>query len=589
MKIHTMLRKLTIYPKLTVTFLVAIVPLFAVSMQMNRMGAESVREEILSSMDSRVSYNMGSLEAEMGRIIRLHRQYVQDEDINKLSMISSILPYYEVMMMQKRVQNKLWVMKNSNLYLSESKAYIPAIGKTLLSLTDEAAMTEQEVSQLQELNRNQVSPVVYWQGKLLVNSIYPDPSYSAKPPSYILQSEIDHRGLQAFLRQMVNAGREGSLLFNENQEWTLGSDPNDGAMESVKAFVKRQPTDQRFGQGRIEIERVPYFVTFQRSQLLNMDLVLYLPEKQVLGPLDKYRTWFWILSGLSGAVVFAFSYWIFHLIHAPLRNMVRAFRTVEKGDLTVTIQHPNYDEFQYLYGQFNSMVRRLQYSIQEVYESRIMAQQSELKQLQSQINPHFLYNTYYMVHRMASAHDLENVEKATKYLGDYFVYITRNSSNEATLEEEWKHTIAYVEIQQMRFHRRIEARIDETGLERYGSIKIPRLILQPIIENAYQHGLRSMARNGIVSMSVSGSSSGAVVVSVEDNGEALREEELQAIRAKLDSASDGVEEKTGLLNVHLRLLLKFGAGYGIEVSQSRYGGLKVDMKIPFSGTADDEG
>lgn len=583
MWINVILRKMTIFPKLLLTFLVAIVPLFFVSLQMNRMGAESVRKEILTSMESRVHSNMKSLEAEMERIIRLHQQYLVDDDLAKLSTISSILPYYEVMLMQQRVQDKLWTLKNSNLFVSEAKAYIPLIGKTLLSLTDEEGMTIDEVAELQELSRKQVSPIVYWEGRLLINSIYPNPSYSTKPPIYILQSEMDQRGLQTFLGHMINSDGEGSLLINENQKWALLNDPYDPAVDHVKEFVKSKSSEESFGQGTVKINNRDYYVTFERSRLLNMDLVIYVPEEQILGPLNKYRTWFWILSGLSLAVVIAFSYWIFRLIHSPLHKMVRAFRRVEKGELSLSIAHQNDDEFQYLYGQFNSMVSKLRLSIQEVYESRIMAQQSELKQLQSQINPHFLYNTYFMVHRMADAHDVDNVVRATKYLGEYFLYITRNSNDEASLLDEWNHTIAYIEIQQMRFHNRIEARITDF-LQKNHSVCIPRLILQPLVENAYQHGLKSKMAGGIIAMSMTQQKDGVTVIEVEDNGDELSDEELLQIQRKLASEWNRSIEKTGILNVHMRMRLKFGDAFGLIVSRSILGGLKVQVKIPTSIT-----
>ena len=573
------IRNLSIFPKLLSAFLLAIVPMFFVSLQMNRMGADNVRDEILTSIKSRVQSNMNSLEDEMKRLIRLHEQYVLDDDVSKLSMMSSILPYYEVMLLEKRVQNKLWVMKNSNLYVTEAKAFIPLIQKTLLSLTFEEGMSDKEVSELQELQRNQVSPVVYWQGKLLINSIYPNPSYSTKPPIYILQSEIDHLGLQNFLRQIVTNDHEVAFLFNEKQDWTLHSDGNDSVIAQVKQFVKNHPEEMSFSQGTVTIRNQVYYVTFERSSLLNMALVIYLPEEQVLGSLNLYHTWLWILSVLSLLILLGFSYWIFRLIHAPLRTMVRAFRKVEKGDLSLTIQHSNNDEFHYLYGQFNMMVSKLKQSVQENYESRIMAQQSELKQLQSQINPHFLYNTYYMVHRMAEAYDLDNIAKATKYLGEYFLYITRNSSSEATLTEEWNHAIAYIEIQQLRFYLRIDVRVVDLPLQ-FSWVTIPRLILQPLVENAYQHGLKSKQAGGTIVLSVEEMEEGTIVVAVEDNGEELSEEALDQLQRKLESHWSDSFEKTGILNVHLRLRLKFGENYGLKASRSALGGLKIEMRIP---------
>jgi len=569
---------MSIFPKLLLTFLLTIVPLFFISLQMNRMGTDSVRTEILNSMEGRVRSNLSSLEAEMERLIRLHQQYVLDDDVTKLSTMASILPYYEVMLMEKRVQNKLLVMKNSNLYVSEAKAYFPLINKTLLTLTFNEGMTPEHVQELQELQRNQVSPVVYWHGNLLINSIYPNPSYSIKPPVYILQSEIDNRQLQRFLQQMIiNKGGEGSILFNEQQEWTISSQGDEEVRNRVRTFISELPPDQNFGQ--VTIQQQNYYVTYEQSRMLNMKLAIYMPEQQMLGPLVQYRVWFWILSGFSLAIVLVFSYWIFRLIHYPLRKLVRAFRRVEQGELSLSIEHRNDDEFQYLYSQFNNMVSHLKQSVEEVYHSRIMAQQAELKQLQSQINPHFLYNTYFMVHRMSEAHDVENVSKATHYLGKYFLYITRNASDVNTLQEDWEHTIAFIEIQQMRFHHRIEAQIMPLD-EALQPILIPRLTLQPLIENAYEHGLKSKPAAGLVRMHARKDSNGQIIVTIEDNGDHLSDEQLQAIQKKLTSWQDMKLEKTGMLNVHLRIQLKFGKPYGLKAERSSLGGLKLELYLP---------
>lgn len=582
MTIFSAIKKLKIWPKLILMFMIAIVPLFFVSLQFNRLGTESVRKEIWSSMEARVRFNIGSLEAEMARLMRLHTQYALDNDLTKLSSMSSILPYYEVMLMQKRVQNKLWILETSSLYIAAATAYIPLINKTLLPLTDKAPMTGEEIKELQELAKNRQSPIVYWNGKLVLNTIYPDPSYYAsKPPLYVLQSELDRRGLQVFLLQMTGNNDGGAILFTDRQEWGLSSGTGSAEMDrGVERYVKLQSSGLNAGRGILENENGSYYIAYERSELLDMTLALYIPEEKVLGPLHKYRIWFRSLFGIALVVVVGFSYWIYRSIHSPLRNMIRAFRKVEKGDLTLSIAHKNYDEFHYLYNQFNIMVKRLQQSMQEVYESKIMAQQSELKQLQSQINPHFLYNTYYMVHRMARTHDMDNVEKATKYLGDYFVYITRNSSSEADLGEEWDHTVAYLEIQQMRFQSRIEARI-ECASAKYRTVRIPRLILQPIVENAYQHGLQSKTEKGVIVLSLHDEEAeNVVVVTVEENGESLTEEKLAELTWKLNNAVEGSLENTGIVNVHKRLLLKFGEAWGIVLSRSALGGLKVSIRLP---------
>jgi len=582
MRTFAALSNLKIFPKLIVLFLIAIVPSFIVSFQLFGIGADNVRNEIWGSMETRVQFNIGSLESEMDRLIRMHTQYPLDNDISKLSSMTSILPYYDVMLMQKRVQNKLWILEMSSLYVKQTLLYIPQLRKTLLSMTDLDPMTDSEVKQLQQLKRNQHSPFVNWHDKLLLSTIYPDPNYyMVFPPLYVLQSEIDQASLQDFLRRMLGENEGGSLLFNDSRDWMLAAGESaEGLKDRIMDYTNRQPEDQPSGRGILEFDDHAYYIVYERSELLSMTMALYMPEENVLGPLRSYRTLFRNLFGAALLAVVVFSYWIFRSIHSPIRRMVQAFRKVEKGDLSLNITHRNQDEFQYLYGQFNKMVSQLRQSVQDVYHSQIMAQQSELKQLQSQINPHFLYNTYYMVHRMARMHDIDNVERATQYLGDYFVYITRNSSNEATLGQEWNHTLAYLEIQQMRFQSRIEATI-VCRTAHLDDLCIPRLIFQPIVENAYQHGLQSVTECGAIALSLMDSEDGkSVIFSVENNGAAMSGDDIDALQRKLEDSSFSALENTGLINVNKRIRLKFGEPWGARVSVGAMGGLNVSLHLP---------
>ncbi|GGD85388.1 sensor histidine kinase [Paenibacillus nasutitermitis] len=585
MKPFSLFRRMTIYPKLIIAFLIAIVPIVVVSLQMNQMGADTIREKLLASMNSHVLSGMKELEAEFDRIIRLHQQFVLDGDVSNLSTLSTIWSQYDVYVMQNRVQKKLWLTKNFNPYVKIARAHIPLIGKTLLPESEENVMPDADIAAFQDAQTKQTSPVVYWNNKLLINTLYPSPPSPGKPPLYIIQSEIDPSRLTGFLRQIEqNMSGTSALLVNGKQTWKASGrleQPDDQLLAMIRQFVEQRKDNDLSGQGTLLFNHTKYNVTFAHSTLLNMELVIYSTERMVLGPLNEYQSWLRFLFGVSLVVVFGFSYWIFRQIHTPLGKMVRAFRKVEKGDLTIAIGHPNDDEFKFLYGQFNSMVRQLQHSVQEVYESRITTQQAELKQLQSQINPHFLYNTYFMVHRMAEAHDLDNVVKATKYLGEYFQYITRNAGKEATLAEEWNHTLAYLELQQMRFHNRIEARIIEEPSPSM-DIRLPRLILQPLVENVFQHGLRSVKAGGIIGMAQLALPDGGILIRVEDNGQDLSREDLDNLIRRLRHKPAPEAERTGLMNVHRRLQLMRGGNEGLRLSRSPLGGLRIEIEWPGS-------
>ncbi|MFC0212936.1 sensor histidine kinase, partial [Paenibacillus chartarius] len=269
-----------------------------------------------------------------------------------------------------------------------------------------------------------------------------------------------------------------------------------------------------------------------------------------------------------------------YFIHKPLLTLVKSFRRMEGGDLDFAVEHESKDEFGYLYGRFNQMVANLRSLIDQVYRHKIMTQRAELKQLQSQINPHFLYNSFFILNTMAKTGDVERIEEFTTMLGEYFRFVTRNASDEVSLKQEIHHARMYTEIQELRFARRIRVQFDSLPQE-MEQIAVPRLIVQPIIENAFEHSLEKMKRNGWIVIRFESEETEIRIV-VEDNGASLTDETLQSIAYTLDSGDDHTET-TALVNIHRRMKITFGEDYGLRVSRSELGGLKVILSFPFTG------
>ncbi|MDQ0877722.1 sensor histidine kinase YesM [Paenibacillus sp. V4I3] len=253
---------------------------------------------------------------------------------------------------------------------------------------------------------------------------------------------------------------------------------------------------------------------------------------------------------------------------------------MENGDLDVNIQHESKDELGYLYGRFNQMVTNLRSLIDQVYRQKIMTQRAELKQLQSQINPHFLYNSFFILRTMAKIGDVERIGQFATQLGEYFQFVTRNASDEVLLRQEIHHARMYTEIQELRFSRRIRVQFDSLPPE-IEQVSVPRLIVQPIIENAFEHSLEQMKRSGCVVIRFETAESEIRIV-VEDNGESLTDEALQRISDTLDN-DDEQTETTGLVNIHRRVKLTFGEAYGLRISRSELGGLQATISIPLKG------
>ncbi|UUZ78726.1 histidine kinase [Paenibacillus sp. P26] len=326
-----------------------------------------------------------------------------------------------------------------------------------------------------------------------------------------------------------------------------------------------------------------YFIGYENSATLDATLITYLPEKSVLGPLDTYRVWFWIFSIISIFIVVYFSYVIYRLIHRPPRTLVRAFRAVEQGNFSHTVSYRFKDEFSYLYSQFNAMLEHIRVLIHEVYEQKYRAQVSEFRRLQAQINPHFLYNSFFTLSRIAKNEDYESVTKFAQYLGQYFQFITRDGAREVSLEAEWNFAKTFVDIQAFRFSLRIEVKFADLP-PAFRKLNLPRLTLQPIIENAYNHGLANKKKDGLIEVTIA-EREDQVTITVEDNGDELSDGCLREPQAKLLSERSPLET-TGLINVHRRIQLQFGERFGLRLARGRWGGLRVEIAIPMEGKAE---
>lgn len=221
-------------------------------------------------------------------------------------------------------------------------------------------------------------------------------------------------------------------------------------------------------------------------------------------------------------------------------------------------------------------MQRLNRLIQEVYEQKYRAQLSELKQLQAQINPHFLYNSFFILSKMARESEDEHVYQFARALGSYYKFITRNSSELISLKEEWEHTRMYMLIQTYRFGNRIHADMEEVPAP-FRDMQVPMLILQPLVENAYKYALEPIAGSGRIHIFFEEHPASLVII-IEDNGEQVDEEKIESIRLMLNS-DEMMGETTAMINIHRRLRILFGPSSGLNIVRRPGGGLRVEMHI----------
>lgn len=320
-------------------------------------------------------------------------------------------------------------------------------------------------------------------------------------------------------------------------------------------------------------------------------IVSILPEESLFSELAEVREKTILMFALVVLVLsIPFTFIINNILH-PLKKFMRFMKDVKSGNLKSLkkrIQLEGYAEMSVMAHEFNSMLDeidsltyRLVDTTSRLYQAELDKKQSELAFLQSQINPHFLYNTLEAIKGIASVRGVSEIRDMTKALSLIFRYSIKGT-DEVCLEEEIDIIKSYIHIQKIRFANRFEVDFDFTSnaLE----CKVPKMILQPLIENAIYHGLEPKVDKGMLSVTGVIDDSSDLVITIKDDGEGIEAETLERLRSELTQVGlkDRIQGYTriGVINVNNRIRLKYGEKYGITIDSDTGSGTVVVLKIP---------
>ncbi|MGG1639003.1 sensor histidine kinase [Paenibacillus sp. NRS-1760] len=302
---------------------------------------------------------------------------------------------------------------------------------------------------------------------------------------------------------------------------------------------------------------------------------------QSVNDLTKRTMW---IGGFTLLVSMLLAGWISSRTITPLKELSKGMKAIEKGNYSVTLPIRTEDEIGYLSTSFNRMTREIKRLISKVYESEIVKKNAEIKSLQSQINPHFLYNTLGIIDSIASVHGDNRVSMISRSLAKMFRY---NISGEdiSNLEAEFQQIRLYLSIQKIRFDSRLDYSIYlEPGLEK---VPIPKLLFQPLVENSMNHGISRSLEGGTVRIEAMRLDEQSLQVKIWNNGAVIDEERQKWLISLLHSESVDDEGKSnqssiGLRNVQARIRMLYGAQYGISFSSEEEYGTSFCMTIKTS-------
>lgn len=322
-------------------------------------------------------------------------------------------------------------------------------------------------------------------------------------------------------------------------------------------------------QGELMASIIPYTDGWRLCALAK-ESVIY----QSLNRLQRSVVLIW---GILLAIAVVLSVVLAHSITKPIQTLQSAMKEVENGNLDVDYSKPQgSDEVSELGRSFLTMVNRIKELMNKMLEEQKAKRQAEFNVLQTQINPHFLYNTLDTLQWKALEHDAVEVADIINSLSAFFRISLSKGKEVITLNEEVEHVYHYLFIQQMRYRNILD--FDLRLAQDLENTPVIKLILQPLVENAIYHGLKPLNRKGLIQVDVVHDDV-YIYLKVKDNGMGMNAERLEEIRK-------GIKEKEaykgyGLYNVNQRVRLYYGESYGLEINSILNEYTEVIVKIPY--------
>lgn len=262
----------------------------------------------------------------------------------------------------------------------------------------------------------------------------------------------------------------------------------------------------------------------------------------------------------------------------PVLDIMRLMARVESGHLETGIKTTRKDEMGRLAHGFNRMIERLKFFINDAYVAEIKRKQAELNALKTQIQPHFLYNTLEVIRMSAVADDAMGVAKMIQSLSNQLEYVIDFGEEWVTVRRELEHLKTYFHLIEVRFDHRISLQVVVD--EDLADALILKLSIQPLVENAVQHGIKPNKGKGTVLVTIEKSGTEGLAVTVFDNGIGMDSDTQVRLQDQLAMGENVTGKSIGLKNVHARIRQAFGEPYGITIESQPRIGTSIQMLYP---------
>ncbi|AJD92126.1 histidine kinase [Jeotgalibacillus malaysiensis] len=370
----------------------------------------------------------------------------------------------------------------------------------------------------------------------------------------------------------------------EDQDAKVLADSNDNVITTNSDFAEAL-LDQE-GEQRITLNGEEHILVQETSPVTGWTTYIATPMTALASGASVLGLII-LLSAVLGMIIFgAASYGFSTVITKPIFKLTETMKKAREGHLQKNKIRSSSIEINELNQTYNQMVEQTNHLIQVVYEKELIQNRAELKALQAQINPHFLFNTLNALYWLLEEKEESELAEHVITMSELFRYTIANGKRKnewVTLQDELEHAERYISVMKMRFGERLKWKIilpDQTK-----TIQIPKLMIQPLVENAIMHGIEGKVKPGEIKIEVAETETDRVMVMVSDDGPGMSDELLNQVTEAMKA--EGISSKKGngvaLANVHHRLLLHF-AGHetgGLKIDSVEGKGTMVYFELPY--------
>lgn len=403
--------------------------------------------------------------------------------------------------------------------------------------------------------------------------------FDDKQPIALVVFHLRPYHLEGILDEIKTVPEETILVFNDQNEVMVADYGTDWNMDTdVVEGIRRELAEG----DRKEASYDDQFWFYRSVSGGKMQILLTIPNQTIVDAL--FPT---VASSIFVAIIAVLASVVCSVVYSkaisrPIRDLSEEMKTITLNEYSGSTLESREDEIGILQDSFNHMISRNKELIAQQYQAKLEKRNAQLRALQAQINPHFMYNTLQVIGGMALEKDAPEVYSVTLALSDILRYSLNFSKEMVCLEEEVEYLKSYVMIQNERFGGKVQLKLELEPDTR--KCLIPKLILQPLAENSFEHGLLNKAGDWLLTVESHITPEGDLLICIKDNGIGFDSERLAQIREKIEldtvkALNSG--SHIGLANVHARIKLRSAKeGHGVSIDSSPETGTTVSVRMP---------